>query len=128
LHDYLGKVSKQLWGWNIRTEGVFTGGYYTALTFGHPCIFLPIGKYSYVWAEEDVYSKVYGLYDRFNFAVDKEEDEIKEEIRKLYTKYKTKGIDKYYIKFFESIFKCDEYYLINLSYWEEFKTEILGWK
>jgi hypothetical protein len=50
MHELLGDISKKYFGWNIRTEGVFTGSKKLALKFGqgNVYIFIPIGKYRYV--------------------------------------------------------------------------------
>lgn len=40
LHEYLGEISNELFGWNVRSEGVFCGGYNLARDWGSPYIYL----------------------------------------------------------------------------------------
>jgi hypothetical protein len=77
LHKRIGKLSKKLFGWNIREEGVFTTiSYSIARHWGQPIIVFPIGKFKYVWSDnvEDLY---YG-YDTYNTIYDYNDEYIKD--------------------------------------------------
>lgn len=151
LHEFLGKISKKLWGWNARTEGAFTGGISTANLFGdgNSYIFIPVEKYNYVWCDGKTKFEVYNLYDEFVYAnqfEDMEDDdfnkslvklmqsdslsvnEIKQELEKLYKKYKTSGLSNYLYKGdtqFEAIFNCNNYLMIRQDFWErKFKDKL----
>ena len=80
LHKYLCKISKELFGWNARTEGVFTGSANITNAYGQRDIFIPIGKYKYVY-NTDV-SEIYGLYDDYDYLNDKNEPYWKDEQEK----------------------------------------------
>lgn len=155
LHEFLGKLSKELWGWNIRTEGVFTADKSTASKFGdgRRYIFIPDGKYSYVWTNGRTKNAVYGLYDDFSLIKQDLKDEpdfleteegrheyeisgipfpweIKKELESLYRyNYYTSLLSKYLStgNEFEAIFNCKNYFMIEQNYWEEsFKDKIWG--
>ncbi len=141
-HKFLSEIGKKIFGWDIRKEGVFTGGLYTADNYGILNIFIPIGKYKYVYVK-DVQS-IYGYYDSLGYAfdasklwnhdrknaywldrpderkeVDKEDekdiDHWKKKIEDEYkNKYKTKGLSSIINTLdYESIFKCDNYIAIK---------------
>lgn len=139
LHEYLGKVSKELWGWNIRSEGAFTGDERTALSFGKRFIFIPMGNYQYVWAYGPTKRAVYSLYDDYGITKnsdlysEQEKSENLEIIRKhivdMYRKkYSSKELPKYLTRTanptFEAIFNCDKYILVHPDYWSEFKQKL----
>ena len=65
LHEYLSKIGKELFGWNIREEGVFAANKVTASKYGKPYIFIPIGSYKYVCINLNK-SEIYSLYDRYD--------------------------------------------------------------
>jgi hypothetical protein len=148
LHKFINDLGKKLFGWNIRTEGVFTGCYSKACNFGKPYIFIPIGKYKYVYIK-DTY-RVYQLYDMhvaesgFLEAIEKKiqtsDDpkhekkrdkqlsilsDIEEEIKDIYsTQYKTSGLSRM-LKTdndWEAIFKCNKYIAVSNAI-QRFKIE-----
>lgn len=126
LHTYLNKIGKEIFGWNIRTEGVFTGGGAVAKSYGEVGIFIPIGKYKYVYVK-DAY-KIYGLYDQFDYLNDKNEpyyeaekgkaNSILDDIYDVYKNdYKTSGlVNDMNNNQFEAIFKCKDYIMINSTH------------
>lgn len=129
LHKYLSKISKQIFGWDIRTEGVFTGGSNVASPYGKKYIFIPIGKYRYVWVDLDM-SPIYDLYDYYErnsiggvkdgVPLEDIEDNIKFEYE---NNYKT-----YYLNLasnFEAIFDCKEYLLINADSYHILKMTMM---
>lgn len=129
LHEYLDEISKELFGWNVRSKGIFCGNYGIAENWGFPYIFVPLGNYRYIWNPD--FEKVYVKYDKFdNFFEDmpEEKEEVKEELYREYQKYKTKGLPKALSQEtdFEAIFDCDHYLLISQDYWETtMKEELL---
>jgi len=139
LHNYLNKICKKLFGWNVRTEGIFTGSGKLALTYGDKCIFIPIGKYKYVYNTN--IQKIYGMYDKFDYLNMKDEpywedekDARKELLELIYNEYrsvyKASGLTNDLNQLqFEAIFKCKEYMVINPDYVIELVDilrEILG--
>lgn len=135
LHNYLNKIGKELFGWNIRSEGVFTGGYSVAKDYGKMFIFIPVGKYKYVYIDDT--RDIYGLYDNFNYWSNEDEpyygpengkekeEELKEQIYHTYKNYyKTKGLLTKTDNTFESIFKCKEYLVINTDHVETLRNII----
>jgi len=135
-HEDLGSFLKKRFGWNARTEGVFTADDYKASFFGNDniFIFIPIGKYEYIWTDGIQRDNLYDLYDllslRFKYET-KESILDNENLNYLYNKninnikeifknnYLNKGLNNYLKKEnveFESIFKCDSFYLIKNKY------------
>lgn len=139
LHKFLNGLCKKLFGWNVRSEGVFTGDYSKASNYGRPYIFIPMGNYKYVYTK-DTY-KVYQLYD-LHFAehsfLEAIEDKMKtsddskheqnrsKQIAVLYdiehklknfysTQYKTSGLSNVLRSDndWEAIFKCDRYIAVS---------------
>ena len=126
LHKYLNKIGKELFGWNVRTEGVFTGSGQVAKQYGDVNIFIPCGKYKYIYNPK--VWKIYGLYDHYDYLNDKDAPYYSDEKDKrrillndiygLYKKdYKASGlVNDLNRDQFEAIFKCKEYLLINTDY------------
>ena len=141
-HEYLSKISKEIFGWNIRSEGIFTGSVSISKGYGKKFVFIPIGKYRYVWVDLNE-SNIYRLYDRYELTLqgaenieyerhgmDKKDfekykkdqleeinvdvEDIKNKIYDEYkNKYKTSGLNLDSSHSFEAIFDCKEYLLIN---------------
>ena len=154
LHSYLSKISKKIFGWDIRTKGVFTGSVNVSKGYGKRYIFIPIGKYRYVWTDLDS-SDIYTMYDRYElFSREKtyigfEEDEMSPEEYKKYKKdqetsinndledlendiyneykdmYETSGLNLRSTKPFEAVFDCKEYLLINGDSYHIFKMAMM---
>jgi len=147
LHTRLNKIGKELFGWNIRSEGVFTGGTKVTAAYGNVCIFIPVGKYKYVY-NPDI-SKIYALYDEYDnnewysddyipsddkHSVEKWKDKrakIEKKIYNIYKNdYKTSGLVNILNEFeFEAIFQCKEYLVVNTNYGidlQDILREILG--
>ncbi len=111
LHKELSRVSKKLWGWDMRTEGVFTGSNDIANRFGKPGVFFPFGSYKYVYSKE--YEDAYSEYNMFDI---KYKNEIVNKIENIYKNdYKTSGLPNELRKksSFEAIFKCDKYMIVK---------------
>jgi hypothetical protein len=136
LHKRIGKLSKKLFGWNIREEGIFTTiSFSVARHWGQPIIVFPIGKFKYVWSD-DVKDLYYG-YDTYNPIYDYFGDEIKdhvvqsnEEVWKNIIEPAVKGYHTTNLKQYlnssinnisECIINCDKYYIINFEWSETLK-------
>ena len=119
MHKAFDDLNKKIFGWRVRSEGLFTGSADTADIFGVTYFVAPAGKYRYVLLEgkEDV-NELYRLYDKLGgMPLD---DAIG--FYKVFLKrYDTKGL-KQALKSgrsFECIFECDSYYTIgNRLYWD----------
>lgn len=107
MHKTLGDYMKKKYGWNPRTEGVFTADRSLSLRFGdfNTFLFFPVGKYKYIWTEREHLNNIYGYYDI---------DNIGDLLYYLDTKdpYKENNI-KNHSASFEAIFKCESFYLIK---------------
>jgi len=113
LHEYLSKLSKKLFGWDIRTEGVFTADSHSASRFGSESVFIPFGNYKYRYNSTS-FMNVYQIYDTYSSLVSSDKEKL-DKLTKMYANdYKDKGLAKV-VKSkteFEAIFKCDSYILI----------------
>jgi len=119
LHDKLGKYSKEHFGWNFRTEGLFTSkSVNDVTTWGHPVIIFPIGKFKYVW-NDNVY-ELYDQYDNWGWSFDNDVSWriVKDEL----SEYKTTNLNRYLsssnTSVSECIINCDKYYTINMEWYE----------
>ena len=119
LHEYLSKISVDLFGWDLRKEGIFTGSKDLAQDYGNQYIFIPLENYRYVWTKD--YIAIYHWYDEFSNPSSKTKTEdIKRRLYELYKdNYKTTGLSKFNIKSynFEAIFDCDKYLLVEPNFW-----------
>lgn len=116
LHDFLGKLTKKMFGWNTRTEGVFTTSKLSdARAWGQASIVFPIGKFQYIWIDStDV---IYSLYDNRFMTSAEAEGMIEKEMKN----YQSKNLKKYLSTPYgggECIVKCDKYLMINYE-WKE---------
>jgi len=124
LHMKLGKLSKELFGWNIRSEGLFTTkSEIDVRMWGKPVIIFPIGNFKYVW-KDDV-TELYKQYDSWNPFGDNEnifELDIEPEIRG----YHTDNLNKYLRMpakiTSECIINCNTYYSINMKWYQTLLT------
>jgi len=62
LHDMMDDYFRKFYGWKARSEGVFVIGHRKPIrtnNYGKPYIFVPIGKYEYLWNPnvEDLYAE-----------------------------------------------------------------------
>ena len=152
LHEYLSKISKELFGWDIRSEGAFTADSFIASRFGKVGIFIPIGIYKYVYVDLTK-SDIYSLYDGYSDHMDARknwkhhkkskywegreedikkkdkmiEDDEKHYLERIYKEYKNNykndGLSKLLggsrQHIFESIFRCDKYFIITAKFYNE---------
>jgi hypothetical protein len=128
LHQRLSDASKEMFGWNIREEGVFaTNNERDADIWGKPAIIFPVGKIEYVW-EWNV-EELYNNYDKGygSGGGEWEERTFKSHIIPEIKKYKTKDLHIYLNykspRQSECIVKCQSYYVINV----EWKETLIGW-
>jgi len=119
LHDRLGDYSKEHFGWNFRTEGLFTSKSKADVDrWGHPVIIFPIGNFKYVWNND-----VYELYEQYdNWAWSYDDDVSWRIIRDELSEYKTTNLNQYLKSpvrgVSECIINCDKYYSINMEWYE----------
>ena len=114
LHEHLGDLTKELFGWNTRTEGLFTGSSANAGNFGDLMVVIPIGKFKYVYLEGRDLEHLYLLYDMWMRST--KYDELEKVIRK----YKTTGLGSFLKSrsgndMWECIVNCKNYYIMSLN-------------
>jgi len=68
IHEFLSTIGKELFGWDIRKEGVFTADHHVSSTYGIPTVFIPIGNYKYIYVDLG-YSDIYQYYDKANVSI-----------------------------------------------------------
>ena len=131
LHNYLDKLFKKKFGWEVRSEGVFvTGDDYQADNYGIVYLFFPIGQFKYVWSPK--ISDMLHYLDGKNFVeqtfgweltADIENSKILQDMVNTYT---DKGLSKAIANEGEISVKCKEYYLFEGNKYErDFGRELL---
>jgi len=95
-------------GWRPRSQGVFAvASPELASEYGRPYIFVPLGKYEYLWSPkvEDMYATL------------KKDLELEVEEFSYYIKtYKSTGLTQALLTDHEVMFKCGSYILIDYDY------------
>ena len=133
VHEYLDKVFKKQFGWNIRSEGVFaTADLDTAEDYGIPYYFYPSNGFKVVYSDkiEDL-----TLYLDDNGVIYREgkkwvtTDGWKSKIDELGIVYEYKqggpsDINKALQTFNEVTFKCKFYYIVDVDFVTEHFNEI----
>ena len=124
LHFALDKWFKKKFGWNVRSEGVFTSPFPTL--FQHTPIFFPIGPFKYVYSNEvqDLYMDLkeiavdnYGISD-FSEAFVKfcDVNGNVDMLMEVFIKQYGDGFVKTHLNdvnpAYEVVFKCKEYYMM----------------
>jgi hypothetical protein len=111
LHDKLGKTSKEIYGWNIRKDGLFTTkSEEDASIYGPPAIIFPIGKFKYVW--NDNVDTLYEMYDKWDNK-DVYNDIIIPELKKYHTTNLNAYLKSPPLHTSECIIYGKNYYIIN---------------
>jgi len=114
LHKHLGDLTKEMFGWNTRTEGLFTGSFSIAGSFGQPRVVIPIGKYRYIYLGDDELETLYIMYDLW--LQQTPYDELEEIVKKYNPSglrpflRSRKGNDRW-----EYIVNCKEYYVMSMD-------------
>ncbi len=124
VHEYLSKISKELFGWDIRTKGVFTASKFLAEGYGNLSVFIPLGKYKYVYST--------GFMLAYEYYIDKEKnteftDQDKQELYDIFYKYyHTSKLQKKLLlgSSFEAIFQCKNHLLIKPNYFQSIISKI----
>jgi len=107
IHDYLNKLFKDMFGWNVRNGVFVTPAHYDAELYGDVCLFFPIGNFKYVWSPE-VNDLTRFISSRTNLTWDVT-------VSKIISSY----TDKHFKDIFKEInnpevsFNCKEYYLVR---------------
>lgn len=127
LHDFLNVELKKKFGWNVRSEGLFTtANYGKAKIWGDVGIVMPVGNFKYIWMLKDDTTQLYNLFDDDVLSIfDTISDDEKEKFHKMFNKYRTDNLKRYLAdpgNAGECIIKCDKYLLIH----PEWKETILG--
>ena len=141
LHEYMNKLFKKKFGWNVRSEGIFAGSDRNQLeyTYGDPYLFFPIGNYKYVYHPQmrDIFMHLDGKYN-ISYIGDPQVTDLDEyfdtdqmykiykEIDNIVPQYKNKNLSKAYVNIVEVAFKCKSYYLVNEKYSDDLK-KYLEW-
>lgn len=129
-HNSVSELSKEYFGWDMRTEGVFaTANKDELIYYGRKHIFLPIGDYKFLYNEnvddltrylhDNKIDYEYGIPDKDASVMPKKYKDvniIKNNLRKIVSEYTDKNLDKAIEKKVEVSFKCDRYYLLNIKY------------
>ena len=133
LHNLVDDWMKKNFGWRGRSEGLFVWGEWSEW-ISHSDLVFPIGDFDFLWNP-----KVEDLYDTFT-KIDNDladiqdptpEDlkpifyELKKEILPFYT---NKDIKKFWYTGCEMMIKCDKYYLVNKSWFENYIEPSEEWK
>ena len=114
IHNYLDQEFKKKFGWKARSEGVFTtSNFHTG--YGKSHIFFPIGKYKYLYSQQilDLYSHLGGGYIEDNYLTNQANIQT---IKDAIDTYKSKGMKRAMETTFEVMFKCKEYYMVDMKY------------
>lgn len=138
IHTGLDKIFKHRFGWNVRSEGVFTTGKVTtAMFYGNECSFFPIGKYKFVYSPDicDLFGDCVYMFARNNGKSDKSAGKYFKENPKMVDIF-LKDFDKKIIKGYrdtdligaiksrnEIVFKCGSYYLVH----SKFENDLKEW-
>ena len=114
VHNYLDNALKKKFGWKVRSEGVFATSQ-ERTGYGTSYIFFPIGKYKYVFSTQilDLYGHLGGGYMSDGYLEISTNIEI---INDAINTYKSSDMKEAMETMHEIIFKCDEYYMINMKY------------
>jgi hypothetical protein len=125
LHDRLDELFKKKFGWNVRSEGVFcTGDKHIAEYYGNARIFLPIGKFKFVWSPE-----VYDMWEKLRHAnlasgwtgpgepkqvhYDPRDDADEMTLNKIVDSYMDKNLERAIRSKNEIAFNSKSYYLVR---------------
>jgi hypothetical protein len=122
-HNLLDEEFKRKFGWRVRSEGIFTNtNLESTRFFGYGMIFIPIGKYKYVYSpyiSDFDYNDLEDNYCGYYEVIDYDDKDTYEEGLKVVkefinnNKYTNKNIDKIIPnKKIEVIFKCNKFILI----------------
>lgn len=132
IHKILDKIFKELYGWKVRSEGIFcTGEISTAEEYGVPNVIFPIGKYKFLYSINDNLWDIYdylrseiGIIEGFpgghNYYIDnypkevlKEKwEKVREDIKKYYSSDNLTSAIK---SKKEIALKCQAYYAVSLN-------------
>jgi len=132
LHKFLSEYSKKNFGWDIRTEGVFTASRNTAKNYSAfrepPKAVIPIGNYKYVCLSKNLI-KLYGLYDAYTRgdAYIENDDWVKRELIGHLKNYRTNGIQNVVQNqgaSWECIINTDKYYSIPNMFSDEILSKL----
>lgn len=120
IQEILDSLFEEKFGWKARSNSAFaSAGRNNVILYGHPHIFIPVGRYDYIWA-----SSIADLYDFWNNALSSgvkmtAEEYIEELKTRVVNKYeKNKGLGMAIQKEHEIMFHCKSYFVIKEIYRE----------
>jgi hypothetical protein len=111
VDNEVAKISKKLFGWDIR-DGVFTTTSYDNARYGgQPVIVVPIGKFKYAWAQD--IGAFYDTYDAWG-----DDDTWEKKMEQALKKYHTNNLKRYLstVRSGECIINCNNYYRVNYKF------------
>lgn len=114
-HKMLDTLFKKMFGWGVRSEGMFTYGYDGQESFLYSHYFFPIGKFQFVWSPKvkDLYDTL--VYLRHQLGKVWNEFEI-EDIQNIMNTYRNdKLCHAIYRGKSEIVFRCKAYYLLRTT-------------
>jgi hypothetical protein len=121
VFEIFDKAFADRFGWWVRSKGVFTGNEYVAGSYGNSYVFMPMGKYRYVWSAK--YQKVWHnltspvTWDQKTDFGKKahlvDQKQVAKEAVRYYKDRNIRGAMRSAAVEFEAIFECKKYLLIN---------------
>lgn len=116
--DMAGHLQKQIdesmykrFRWKPRSQGVFAiGSRIEASEYGRPWVFIPIGKFRFVWSP--IVQDAYTVFDDFM-------DDNNSKYIKLIDSYTDKDLKKAIGSHNEITFDVDKYYLVDIAIYDE---------
>lgn len=123
LHELLDEVFHDIFGWYVRSEGVFVSNEKKfASSYGFPYFFFPIGKYRYVYSPEvrDLYITTRDeVFHRVRYDIEagqevtqRKYDIVEKAVKELYTNKKLNFMMDARKTGMEVQFDCNSYYML----------------
>jgi len=114
IHDSLDDFFDQTFGWNARSEGLFTtGSRRFASTYGLVYEIYPLGEYRFLWAPKirDLYIRIEEKFESSQHAFDKDptEDEIYAFCDDVVSEYRDDNLEKAIESGNEIMIDCNKY-------------------
>jgi len=121
VFEIFDKAFADRFGWWVRSKGVFTGSEHVSYSYGTPYVFMPMGKYRYVWSVK--YTRVWHNLTHPTFwegltDIERKKHLIGSKIEaesavKHYNSRNIRGVMRNAGIAFEAVFECKKYLLIE---------------